>query len=174
MQNSGVFSALSDQVQKTIIDFTRAGMQELEPTHKKLFKQKSTTAKFERMQSTAPFGAVPAKAEGADYSYDIIQPGYSKDITPVEYGLGFLYTETASEDDDYQVLSQNSRWLGFSARVLQETKAAQVFINGFSTQLTADGVALFSTAHTLKRGGTVKNALSTPSDPSIAAFSQMR
>src|SRR5689334_18120522 len=103
MQNSGVFPGLSDQVAKTIIDFTRQGLKELEPTHPKLYKQKNTTHKFERMSSIAPFGNVPAKAEGADYSFDIIQPGYSKDITPVEYGLGFLYTETAQEDDDYQI-----------------------------------------------------------------------
>ncbi len=174
MQTSGVFGALSDQVQKTIIDFTQMGLNELDPIHKKLFKRKSTTRKFERMQSFAPFGNVPTKSEGAEYSFDIIQPGYSKDITPVEYGLGYAYTETASEDDDHEVLAQHSRWLGFSMRILQETQASMVFNLGFSTQTTADGVSLFDTAHLLKRGGTAKNELSTPSDPSIAAMSQMR
>lgn len=174
MQNSGVYAALSDQVRKMIVDFTQKGLDELDPIHKKLFKKKTTVHKFERIQTTAPFGDVPAKAEGADYSYDIIQPGYSKDITPAEYGLGYLYTETADEDDEYGVISSHSRWLGFSARILQETLAATVFNNSFSTQTSADGVALFSGSHTLKRGGTARNLLATAADPSPAAFAQMR
>jgi hypothetical protein len=78
------------------------------------------------------------------------------------------------EDDDEDVLAQKSKWLGFSARVLQETLAANVFINGFSTQTTADGVALFHTAHTLKRGGTAKNELTTPADLSTSSLDTMR
>jgi hypothetical protein len=100
------------------------------------------------MQSIAPFGSVPRKGEGEEYSFDQIQPGYSKDITPLEYGLGFQWTETAMEDDDYDVLAQYSKWLGFSMRVLQETQAAAVFNNGFTATtgtLTADGLSLFNT-----------------------------
>jgi hypothetical protein len=173
-QNSGVFSALSDQVRKTIYDFAQKGLNELDPAHKKLFKQESTTNKFKRIQSIAPFGTMPAKSEGAEYSFDQIMPGYTKDITPVEYGFGFQWTETAMEDDEYGVLADKSKWLGFSARVLQETMAANVFINGFSTVTTADGVALFNTSHTLKRGGTAKNELSTPADLSTSSLDQMR
>jgi hypothetical protein len=173
-QTSGVFSELSDQRRKLIYDFSKAGFDELESVAKKLFKKQSTTRKFERIQSVAGFGAMPAKSEGAEYSFDLIQPGYSKDITPVEYGFGFEHTETAQEDDDEDVLAQRSKLLGFSARVLQETLGANVFINGFSTQLTADGVALFHTAHTLKRGGTAKNELTTPADLSPTSLDQMR
>jgi hypothetical protein len=173
-QLSGTFGALSDQVLKTIVDFTKEGLDELDLVHPKLFKQKSTTRKFERMQSIAPFGAVVAKPEGTEYDFDVIQPGYSKDITAVEYGLGFEHTETAMEDDDFEVLAQHSRWLGFSARVLQETKAAAVLNNGFTTQTTADGEPLFDTAHPLKRGGSSRNRLSTDSDLSMGAIATMR
>ena len=173
-QNSGVFAALSDQVKKTIVDFVSEGLNELDPQHKKLFKGVDITSKFIRKQSIAPFGTMPAKSEGAEYSFDQIQPGYSKDITPVEYGFGFQWTETSQEDDEYDVLAQYSKWLGFSARVLQETQAATVFTNGFSTQLTADGVALFSTAHTLKRGGTAKNRPSTDADLSVSLIDTLR
>src|SRR5882672_1305652 len=164
MQNSGVFGALSDQVVKTIVDFTKLGLTELDQTSPKLFKQKETTRKFERMQSIAPFGAMPTKGEGEEYSFDQIQPGYSKDITPVEAGFGFQWTETSMEDDDFEVLADYSKWLGFSARVYQETQSAAVFNNGFTATtgtLAADGLSLFHTAHLLKRGGTAKNRLST-------------
>lgn len=177
MQNSGLFTALSDQVVKTIVDFTKLGLTELDQTSPKLFKQKETTRKFERMQSIAPFGAMPTKGEGEEYSFDQIQPGYSKDITPVEAGFGFQWTETSMEDDDFEVLADYSKWLGFSARVYQETQSAAVFNNGFTATtgtLAADGLSLFNTAHTLKRGGTAKNKLSTDSDLSVGALDQMR
>jgi len=173
-QTSGVFGALSDQVLKVIEDFTREGLQENEATHKKLFKNVSTTHKFIRKQSLAPFGAMPAKGEGEEYSFDQIMPGYSKDFTPREYGMGFQYTETAQEDDDYDVLAQHSRYLGLSARILQETQAAAVLNNGFSSQTTADGVALFSTAHTLKRGGTARNKPTVDADLSTSLLDTLR
>lgn len=176
-QTSGIFSALSDQVLKTIVDFTKEGLNELDPTFPKIFKGKSTTHKFERMQSIAPFGSMPRKGEGEEYSFDQIMPGYSKDITPLEYGFGFQWSETAMEDDDYEILAQYSKWLGFSARVLQETQAAAVFNNGFTATtgtLTADGLSLFNTAHTLKRGGTAKNALTVAADLSTSALDQIR
>jgi len=173
-QTSGVFGALSDQVQKTIVDFVKMGMGELPLMHPKFFNKETTDKKFVREQSIAPFGDVPLKSEGSEYAFDVIQAGYSKDFTPREYGLGFLYTQTSMEDDDYKVLSQHARWLGFSMRVLQETLAAYVFNNCFSAQTTADGVALSSTAHLLKRGGTASNKLSAASDLSFAAVQQMR
>lgn len=172
VQTSGIFGALSDQVMKTIEDFSRAGLVENEAVHKKLFNAASTTAKFKRFQSIAPLGTAPRKGEGEEYTFDQIQAGYSKDITPLEYGFGFMWTETAMEDDDFEVLAQYSKWLGFSMRVMQETQAAAVFNNAFTTQTTADGIALCSTAHTLKRGGTAKNRPSSDADLSVTSLSQ--
>lgn len=174
MQNSGVFAALSDQVKKTIVDFVSEGLNELEPMHPKLFKQLDTTSKFIRKQSIAPFGAMPTKSDGAEYSFDQIMPGYTKDFTPVEYGFGFQWSQTAQEDDEYDVLAQKSKWLGFSARVLQETQAALVYTNAFTTQTTADGVALSSTSHTLKRGGTASNRAAVDSDLTPTSLATMR
>jgi len=177
MQTSGIFTPLSDQVLKTIVDYTKAGLDENEPIHPKLFKSSSTTHKFVRKQSLAPFGAMPRKGEGEEYSFDQIMPGYSKDFTPLEYGMGFRFSETAQEDDDYEVLSQHSRFLGLSARVLQETQAADIFNAGFTATtgtLTADGLSLFNTAHVLKRGGTAKNRLSTAADLSTGSLDQLR
>ena len=58
MQNSGVFGALSDQVLKIIVDFTKEGLDENDPIHPKLFKQVNTTHRFIRRQSIAPFGTM--------------------------------------------------------------------------------------------------------------------
>lgn len=173
-QVSANFPQLSDQVKKTIVDFAKQGLDELDPIHKKLFGMASTTSRFKRYQSIAPFGTAPRKGEGEEYTFDQIMPGYSKDITPLEYGFGFNYTETADEDDEEDVLAQHSKWLGFSVRIMEETQGAAIFNNGFSTQTTADGVALFSTAHTLKRGGTAQNRPSTDADLSVGLLATLR
>ena len=173
-QTSSIFPQLSDQVVKTIIDFAKQGLNELDPIHKKLFGEQSTTSKFKRYQSIAPFGTAPRKGEGEEYTFDQIMPGYSKDITPLEYGFGFNYTETAQEDDEFEVLAQHSKWLGFSMRIAQETVAAGVLNNAFGSQTTADGVALCSTAHLLKRGGTAKNRPTTDADLSVGLLATLR
>jgi hypothetical protein len=122
--------------------------------------------------SVAPFGDVPQKPEGEEYATDLIQQAWTKDVTPLEYGLMFEVSEAAEEDDDYDILAKKAKWLAFSMRQVQDKNAALVFDNGFSTQTTADGIALFSTAHTLKRGGTAKNRPSSDADLSATSLSQ--
>lgn len=174
-QTSGIFPGVSDQVAKVIIDFSGMGLNEIPATHEQLFNVQSTTSKFKRLTSIAPFGSMPRKGEGEEYSFDVIQQAYTKDLTPLEYGFGFQWTQTSQEDDEFDVLAQKSKWLGVSARVLQETQAAAVFNNGFTATtgtLTADGLSLFNTAHTLKRGGTARNRPSTEADLSVASLQQ--
>src|SRR3990167_8694179 len=114
-----------------------------------------------------PFGDVPEKGEGANYTMDTLQPGYTKDFTPVEFGLGFAWTQTAAEYDQYDQLVQASKWLAFAARVVQEKRAAAPLNNGFTTETTPDGVSFLNTAHVLKGGGTRRNRLPTDADPPV-------
>lgn len=172
MQNRGVFSALYDNVDKTVTALIRKNVKEIPTIYTSIFGKMSTSKKFERFVTSAPFGDVPQKPEGNEYAFDLIMQAYTKDITPVEYGLGFEVTETAEEDDQYDELKKKSFYLTFSMRQVEENAAADVFNNGFTTQKTADAVALFSTSHTLKRGGTAKNRPSTDADLSITSLAQ--
>jgi len=170
IQNRGQFGALYDNVDKAIEALIGKQVKEIPTIYTKLFQKMESSKKFERITTSAPFGDVPEKPEGNPYQFDIIQQGYTKDITPLEFGLGFEWTETAEEDDQYDELKKKSKYLTFSMRQVEEKQAAAVFNNGFSTQLTADGLSLFNTAHTLKRGGTAKNRPSTDADLSIASL----
>lgn len=170
IQNRSQFSALYDNVDKIVSGLIGKSVKEHPVIYTKTFKKMTSGKKFERFVSSAPFGDVPEKPEGTPYSFDIIQQGYTKDVTPLEYGLGFRHTETADEDDQYDELKKKSKYLVFSMRQVEEKQAANVFQNGFTTQLTADAVALFSTSHTLKRGGTAKNRPSTDADLSVSAL----
>lgn len=172
-QVRGTFSALYDNVDKTVYALLNQQLKELPPIWTKIYEKKSSDRKFERFQTVTPFGDVPEKPEGNVYVMDLIRPGYQKDITPVEFGLGFEATETAMEDDQFDILSKYATWLAFSARVVQEKYAARPFNNGFSTQLTPDGVTLFNVAHVLAGGtGTAKNRPSTDADLAYASLDQ--
>lgn len=171
-QTRGQFSALYDNVDKTVTALIQKNVKEIQPIYPQLFQTMKSDRKFERFVTSAPFGDVPQKPEGNPYAFDLIMQAYTKDITPVEYGLGFAVTETAEEDDQYDELKKKAFYLTFSMRQVEDKNAANVFNNGFTTQTTADGVALFSTAHTLKRGGTAKNRPATDADLSITSLGQ--
>jgi hypothetical protein len=164
--------ALVDNVDKQVTALLGKNVKELQPIFSGLFKKQTTDRKFEQIVTTAPFGDVPQKPEGEEYATDLIQQANTKNVTPLEWGLMFEVTETAEEDDQYDELAKKSKYLVFSMRQVQDKQAALVFDNGFSTQTTADGVALYSTAHTLKRGGTAKNRPSSDADLSVTSLAQ--
>lgn len=171
-QVRGTFTELYDGVEKTIKTVIFDTLTELKPIYTEYTNVKTSGKKFERLTTVTPFGDVPEKGEGEVYALDLIRAGWTKDFTHVEFGLGFESTETAMEDDEYDVLVRSAEMLGFSARYVQEKRAADTFFNNaFGTETTPDGVSLYNTAHVLKGGGTARNMLSTDADLSIDSLS---
>ncbi len=161
-----------DNVDKLMTALLDKNVRELKPIYPRLFRKQSTGKKFERIVTVAPYGDVPQKPEGEEYATDLIQQANTKDVTPLEWGLMAEITETAEEDDLENILSKHAKFLTFSMGQVAEKEAAKIFANGFSTQTTADGIALYSTAHTLKRGGTAKNTPSSAADLSVTSLAQ--
>ena len=165
MQTRGIFPELYDGVEKTLKVVIGDALKELSPIYKDYTNMKTSGKKFERVTTVTPFGDVPEKAEGEVYALDLIRPGWTKDFTHVEFGLGFEVTETAQEDDEYDMLIRSAEMLAYSARYVQEKRAADAFFNNaFSSETTPDGVSLFNSAHVLKGGGTARNMLATDAD----------
>lgn len=170
MQTRGNFPDLYDRIEKTVRTIIFDSLSELKPIYKQYTNMKSSSKKFERVLSVTPFGDVPQKEEGQVYALDIIRPGWTKDFVHVEFGLGFEITETALEDDEFDVLIRSSEMLAWSARYVQEKQAADAFLNlagPNGAAQTPDGVSIFNTAHVLKGGGTARNMLSVDADLSI-------
>lgn len=168
MQVRGTFPESYDGIEKTVKTIIFDTLNELKPIYKDYTNVKTSGKKFERVTSVTPFGDVPQKEEGEVYALDLIRSGWTKDFTHVEFGLGFEATETALEDDEYDVLIRSSEMLAFSARYVQEKRAADAFFNNaFSTEKTPDNVSLYNTAHVLKGGGTSRNMLATDADLSV-------
>jgi hypothetical protein len=104
-------------------------------------------------------------SEGADYSFSVPKQGYDKTLSVVKYGLGFSISEEAVEDGKFDMIADAIRKMGKSARESQEQAAMDIFNNGFSSETTADGVALFSASHTTPTGSiTIRNLLTVAAD----------
>ena len=172
MQVRGTFVETSDGVEKTIKTVIFDALSELKPIYTDYVNMKTSGKKFERVNTVTPFGDVPEKGEGEVYALDLIRAGWQKDFTHVEFGLGFEVTETALEDDEYDVLIRSAEMLAYSARYVQEKRAADTFFNNaFGTEQTPDLVSVYNTAHVLKGGGTARNMLSVDADLSIDSLS---
>ena len=133
-----------------------------------ILKVRDTDKPIVRTTTVASFGTVPIKVEGANVTYDELAQGFDKAYTVDTYELGFRTSKEALDDEQEEVVSNAARELGSSMFYTYEVDHANLFNNGFtSTTGSPDGVALFSTAHPLVGGGTLRNRLATDSDLSI-------
>lgn len=170
-QVRGTVPGFYDNVDKEVRTILKDTLKELEPIFPMYYNMRTSDRKFERVMSIVPFGDVAEKPEGEVYALDLIRQAHTKDFTHTEFGLGFEVTETALEDDQFDQLNRAATWLAFSARYVQEKRAALPLNNGFTTEQTPDGVSLFNTAHVLGGGGTARNKLSTAADLSVGSLS---
>jgi hypothetical protein len=171
-QTRGVNPDLYDNIDKAFFGIMKGQLKELPKIYPSVYNIKTSDRKFERVVTYVPFGDTQSKPEGEPFVMDTLRQGNTKDFTHTENGLGFEVTQTALEDDAENLLSRAGEWLAFSARYVEEGRAANPFNNGFSTETTPDGVALFHTAHPLKGGGTAKNRPSTDADLSATSLTQ--
>lgn len=109
-------------------------------------------------------------AEGTEYPLKRPKQGAAKTLSMVKYGLGFSISREMVEDGKFELIGDMVRKLAKSGMESQEIQAMNIFNNGFSTETTADGVALFSTAHTLPSGGTFRNRPTTYADLSESSL----
>lgn len=171
-QVRGTFSALYDNVDKVVFSGLNQYLKEMPPIWRGYYNVKTSDRRLEIMQGVTGMGDVPEKPEGEAYALDFIRPGYQKQLIHTEFGLGFEVTETALDDDQFDQLDKSSMWLAFSARTVEEKRAAAIFNNGFSTETAWDGVSVFSSSHTLAGGGTARNILATAADLSATSLTQ--
>ena len=171
-QTRGLTPALFDNVDKSVSALLRKEVREQPVIYEQYFNIDDSDRKFERKQIMVPFGDVPEKGEGANYALDVIKQGGYKDFTAVEFGLGFAVTETALEDDQHDQLSKSAQWLAYACKAVQDKYAVRVLNNGFTSETTADGVAVFSASHLLGGGGTASNVPTSMVDLSRISLEQ--
>lgn len=109
-------------------------------------------------------------AEAEDYSYFGMKQGYDKTLSMIKYGLGASISEEAIEDGKFDLVADLMRRMARSARESQEISAMNIFNNGFSSELAADGLAVFHASHLLPSGGTFRNKPSSAADLSVSSL----
>ena len=163
-QTRGTFSELHDNLDRAVHTLLAKEYKELMSIWRKYYAVKPSKKRSELVLTVTGMGDVPEKPEGQAYVTDIIQSGYSREFIHTEFGMMFEVTQTALEDDRFDVLSEYAKWLMFSARVVEEKRAALPFSNGFTSENSPDGVSVFNALHVLKGGGTASNVLATAAD----------
>lgn len=169
-QTRGSFTQLYDNTDRKMFVMLGKHLKELPDIWKKYTKVISSDRMTEISQSVVGFGDVPERSEGAAFATDVLMPGHQKTVTHSSWGLAYECTIEAMEDDRYDQIKKYAMWLAFTMGYTLEKRAANILNNGFTTETTADGVALFHTAHPLVRGGTARNKPSTDVDLSWTAL----
>jgi hypothetical protein len=172
-QTRGTAAFLADNTEyRDVFVLLEGALKEEKPIWRGYYNIETSDRKTEISQSYTELGDVPEKPEGGVYATDVIRPAFRKEVSHTEFGLGFEMTETAGEDDRFGVLKRNTKWLAYSARYVEEKRAALPLNNGFTTELSSDGVAAFSASHVLGNGDSARNILSPGQDLSWNSLTQ--
>lgn len=108
--------------------------------------------------------------EAEDYSYVGMKQGFDKTLSMVKYGLGASISEEAIDDGKFSLVADLMRRMARSARESQEISGMNIFNNGFSSELCADGLSVFNSAHLLPSGGTFRNRPTSFSDLTVSSL----
>lgn len=137
---------------------------EAESQREKLFKVISHDRDIWQSTETHDLPLFSEMSEAEDYSYVGNKQGYDKTLSMVKYGLGASVSEEVIDDGKFDLVADLMRRMARSARESQEISAMNIFNNGFSSELCADGVSVFNSAHLLPSGGTFRNRPSSYAD----------
>lgn len=139
--------------------------------YSQVFQSGTSDKAYEEDQEISGFGLSPVKPEGGSVSYDDPVNGYLKRYTNVTYGLGFIVTEEAVEDNQYKAQAEKRvKALRRSMRHTKETVHANVLNRATdSAYAGGDGKELLATDHPTANG-TQSNELATPADLSEASL----
>lgn len=139
-----------------------------------VFDVNTSDKSYEEDQELTGFGLAPMKSEGSAISYDTHTQGYTTRYTNVTYGLGFIETIEAVEDNLYKGrATSRTKALARSMRTTKETVAANVLNRAFTAAYAGgDGKELLATDHP-SAAGTYSNELAVAADLSEASIEDL-
>jgi len=141
-----------------------------------LFDEQKSSKAFEEDVGVSGFGLAVEKSEGAGVSYDDARQSYVTRAINRTFCLGFIITEEAVEDNQYNLAvlgRRDAKALAFSMRQTKEILAANVYNRAFNATYTfGDGKEMCATDHPLYAGGTFANELAVAADLSEASLEQ--
>lgn len=136
----------------------------------RIFDVRKSDKAYEKLAELTGLGLASVKAEGASIVYDKPGQGPETTFTHVTYGLGWIATREAVEDNQYVSLSENNTTaLTWSMWTTKEIVHANV-LNRATTSgyVGGDGVVLASASHPTANG--TQSNLLTAADLSEASL----
>lgn len=141
-----------------------------------LFDEQKSSKAYEEDVGVSGFGLAVEKSEGAGVAYDDARQSYITRYINRTFCLGFIITEEAVEDNQYNLAvlgRKDAKALAFSIRQTKEILGANVYNRAFNSTYTfGDGKELCATDHPLYAGGTFANELAVAADLSEASLEQ--
>jgi len=137
----------------------------------KIFDVRTSKKAYEKVSEATGMGLAYVKPEGGSIVYDSPSPGVTSTFTHVTYGLGYIITREAEEDNQYQEVAEaNAANLPWSMITTKEIVHANVLNRAFnSSYVGGDGQPLVSASHPTA-AGTMTNSLGSAADLSETAL----
>lgn len=137
-----------------------------------VYETRTSRKAFEEIVGSSGLGMAAVKPEGQSVLFDSAEQGFITRFTHVTYGLGFVITKEAVEDDLYdQIAMVRSKSLARSMRHTKEIVAANVLNRATTAGYTGgDGKVLLATDHQHINSADYANKLATAANLSEAAL----
>lgn len=155
--NTGTSPRLLQEGVNAIADME---LRDYSPEYTNIFEMKGSSKAYELDVSMSPTGMATLKPEGGATTYDAEKQDWITSYQPKVYSLGTIITMEAQMHNLYRdLVSKAGKILKRSLVHTDEQLAANVINNAYTAGATAigDGLAIFSTAHLLGKGGTFSN-----------------
>lgn len=123
--------------------------EKLDKEYSRIFEVRKSNKAYEKVAEATGLGLAAVKPEGGSITYDSPSPGATSVFTHVTYGLGYIITREAEEDNQYQEIAENNAAsLPWSMLATKETVHANVLNRAFnSSYVGGDGQPLASDSH---------------------------
>ena len=126
----------------------------LDKEYTRIFDVRRSTKAYEKVTEATGLGLAAVKAEGQSIIYDAPGAGPTSTFVHVTYGLGYIITREAVEDNQYQEVAENNAAnLPWSMNTTKEIVHANILNRAFnSSYVGGDGQPLVSASHPTANG----------------------
>jgi hypothetical protein len=148
--------------------------QAFEPKYEKIFNVKDMKTSIAQSTQVSSLQAAGVVGEAETIPLQRVYQGYAKTYTALKYGILLATSQELIDDEQHDVLGENSRRLMRAYMSSTEILGADILNTGFTTT-GPDGKALFATDHPLLApgAGTGSNLLVTGADLTMTSLKAM-
>jgi hypothetical protein len=117
--------------------------EKLDKEYTRIFDVRTSRKAYEKVAEATGLGLAAVKSEGGSIFYDTPSPGATSLFTHVTYGLGYIITREAEEDNQYQEVAEgNAASLPWSMNIITAADLSEASLeDGLSTLMAATNSA---------------------------------